>query len=113
MFQDLDIRYDNGFRAEAPAADSAALIYHGDAVLARKEDGILRLPRFGELSGAGRELGFRYAFRLGELDYFLADWEEIETPPHPSSGFREMPDAAFPRGGRLCKGEGYGLSPLE
>ena len=109
MFQDLDIRYDNGFRAEAPAADSAALIYHGDAVLARKEGGILRLPRFGELSGAGRELGFRYAFRLGELDYFLADWEEEDGTPLIRPGVPT--DPAFPRGGRLCEGEGFSFVP--
>ena len=47
MFQDLDIRYDNGFRAEAPMPDSSALIYQGDAVLARTEGGDWQLLTWG------------------------------------------------------------------
>jgi NAD+ diphosphatase len=80
MFQDLDIRYDNSFRRETPASDSLALICRGDAVLAKKEDGLLTLPSFAELTGAPEEGAFRYAFTLGDRSFFLADWEKTETP---------------------------------
>ena len=135
MFQDLDVRYDNAFRRETPGPDSVALIFKGDAVLARNEEGRLTLPRFGELAGAPEESAFRYAFTLGGRSFFLADCEELGTPPHPSSGFRETPDAtwakepisaaeprnwgknlAVPRTalssrGRLCEGEGFAFIP--
>ena len=42
MFQDLDVSFDNAFRHASPQKDSTALLYRGDAVLARTEDGALR-----------------------------------------------------------------------
>ena len=80
MFQDLDVLYDNSFRMIKPTPNSLALIYQGDAVLAKKEDGFITFPTFAELSGAPGESAFRYAFTLGERAYFLADWPEDGTP---------------------------------
>ena len=80
MFQDLDARYDNAFRRAAPAAESIALLYREDGVLARVSGGALELPRFGDLSPAARGLDWRYAFSLGERECFAADWAGIETP---------------------------------
>ena len=135
MFQDLDLQYDNSFRKERPKPESFALIYKGDAVLAKAEDGSLTLPTFAELAGAPEESAFRYAFTLGNRTFFLADCEEVGTPPHPSSGFCETPDAtwakepisaaeprnwgknlAVPRTalssrGRLCEREGFAFVP--
>ena len=78
MFQDLDVRYDNAFRRAEPGAESLALLYRGDAVLARTEGGQLCLPRFGALSDEARGLSWRYAFSLGEREYFLAESGEAE-----------------------------------
>ena len=111
MFQDLDVRYDNSFRHETPTSYSLALIFKGDSILAEKANGLLRLPTFAELAGAPEVSAFRYAFTLGDRTFFLADCEEVGTPPHPSSGFRETPDAAFPSRGRLCEGEGFAFVP--
>ena len=82
MFQDLDVLYDNSFRVIKPTPNSLALIYQGDAVLAKTEDGLLTLPTFGELSGTLGESAFRYAFTLGELKFFLFDdaWRNGEPP---------------------------------
>ena len=104
MFQDLNLQYDNSFRQERPEPESLALIYKGDAVLAKTEDGLLTLPTFAELAGAIEATAFRYAFTLGDRTFFLADWAEDGKPPHPSSGFRETPDATFPSRGRLLAG---------
>ena len=111
MFQDLNIRYDNSFRKESPAPESVALIFSGDAVLAKREDGRLSLPTFAELAEASEVSAFRYAFTLGDRTFFLADWAEDGKPPHPSSGFRETPDATFPSRVRLCEGEGFAFVP--
>ena len=73
MFQDLDVRFDNAFRQAEPSVDSIALIRQADAILATLEDGLLRFPRFEQLSPAARALRWRYAFTLGEQAYFLAD----------------------------------------
>ena len=86
MFQDLELVYDNAFRAELPSEDSVALIYQGDAVLAYAEDAALRLPRFSELPALLRALPFRYAFTLGEDRCFLAD--AAGEAPEAESGLR-------------------------
>ena len=77
MFQDLNIRFDNSFHRAEPADDDLALLYRGDAVLARTADGCLELPCFGELSDAARALPCRYAFTLGPRTCFLLDAGEL------------------------------------
>jgi NAD+ diphosphatase len=79
MFQDLDIRYDNAWRKAAPEADSVALIRREDGILAALSDGRLAFPAFGQLSPAARGLEWRYAFTLGESEYFLTQWDD-ESP---------------------------------
>ena len=93
MFQDLNVRYDNAFRRAEPDEHAVALIRTGEAIAAAQEDGMLRFPRFGQLSPAARALRWRYAFTLGAQAYFLADgsdadWEaiaEVTAPPRPDS----------------------------
>ncbi len=92
MFQDLDVLYDNSFRRSAPDADSAALIRSKDGVLAARKDGLLRLPGFGELSPAAQALEWRYAFTLGERQYFLADGEGLEEA---LPGFSYVPSREY------------------
>ena len=80
MFQDLDLPFDNSFRAPAPRRQDTALIFRGDAVLCAAPADRLRLPVFGALSPALRALPFRYAFSLGSMRCFLADCPEGQGP---------------------------------
>lgn len=95
MFQDLDIRYDNSFRKETPTPNSIALIYRGDAVLAKKQDGLLTLPTFAELGGAPEESAFRYAFTLGEREFFLFDDARRKEEPPVIEGHEYIPSREF------------------
>ena len=95
MFQDLDVRFDNSFQKTAPAEDSLALLFRGDAVLARAEEDRLVLPAFPELPPALRALPFRCAFTLGGRTCFLADADHVpeEAAPFvwvPSRQYRGM-----------------------
>lgn len=87
MFQDLDVRYDNSFRRDRPTPESCALIYRGDAVLAKKEGGALRLPSFGALKGTVEEAAFRYAFSLGQTEFFLFDDTAADCPAEADLAF--------------------------
>ncbi len=81
MFQDLDVRYDNAFRQTEPKADSLALLRREDGVLASLREGRLTFPRFAQLSPAAQALPWRYAFTVGESEYYLAQWENAVTLP--------------------------------
>lgn len=93
MFQDLELAYDNSFRAELPSDEGIALIYRGDAVLACAEDAALRLPRFSELPASLRAIPFRYAFTLGEDRCFLAD--AANEPLEAANGLRLIPSREY------------------
>ena len=93
MFQDLDVRYDNTFHLEQPTPDSLALIFRGDAVLAKRENDLLQLPTFAVLTGAQEKAGFRYAFTLGEQIFFLSDNMSGESPA--AEGFQYIPSREY------------------
>lgn len=95
MFQDLDVRYDNAFRRTEPKADSVVLLRRADGVLTGPGAEGLCFPRFGQLSPAARALPWRYAFSLGEEEYYLARWEDSVPLPDgcefvPSKDYRGM-----------------------
>ena len=95
MFQELDVRYDNSFREEDPTPASVALIFRGDAVLARKTEKGLALPTFGELPEPGEKRAFRYAFTLGSRSFFLADQTEGGTLPEEGKDFSFVPTREY------------------
>lgn len=80
MFQDLDVRYDNSFQKIEPTPDSLALIFQGDAVLAKNVNGQLQLPTFSDLAGTVEQAAFRYAFTLDHTACFLFDEAAGECP---------------------------------
>ena len=74
MLQDIAPHiYDNHFTLLAPDREDVVLVYRGDAVFAREEAGLLRLPVLGELPRELAELTFSYGFSLDGRRCFYAD----------------------------------------
>lgn len=72
MFQDLSVSFDNVFSLRPAEKEDRLLVYHNGKVLAKQEEAFLTLPTFAELPEAS---SLRYAFRLGEEYYYLAEAE--------------------------------------
>lgn len=87
MFQDLDVRYDNSFHKILPTPDSLALVFRGDAVLAKTGVDRLTLPTFAELAGTIEASAFRYAFTLGHTACFLFDDAGGDCPASDDQAF--------------------------
>lgn len=74
MLQDIGAgRFNNHFLPLTPSPEDFALVYRDDSVLADVSDGLIRLPRIGDVSAFAPQLFYRYAFTLDQNRYFFAD----------------------------------------
>lgn len=84
MLHDIDGVYDNHYRERAPHPDDFALSFHGESLLAQREDDALFLPTFA--SGGFRAEDAVFLFCIDEAGYYLVGEEGRSAQASPFTG---------------------------